>query len=163
MDMLNLDWQTIFKPETPIAEIMLRGTLVYLFLFTVLRVMRRQAGGLNITDLLLIVLVADAAQNAMGADYKSITEGVILVATIATWDYALDWLGFRVPRLRRLIHPESLLLIQHGLMLRNNMRRALLTEEELLGQLREHGVDNPSEVKSCALEGDGQLSVVKKR
>jgi uncharacterized membrane protein YcaP (DUF421 family) len=163
MDMLTLDWQTIFKPETPIAEIVLRGTLVYLFLFAVLRVMRRQAGGLNITDLLLIVLIADAAQNAMGADYKSITEGVILVATIAAWDYGLDWLSYRFPKLQRMVHPDSLLLIQHGMMLRSNMRRAMLTEEELLGQLRQHGVESPSEVKRCALEGDGQLSVVKKK
>jgi uncharacterized membrane protein YcaP (DUF421 family) len=161
--MLNLDWQEIFTPTTPLAEIVLRGTVVYLFLFIVLRVMRRQAGGLNITDLLLVVLIADAAQNAMSSEYKSITEGIILVATIAAWDYALDWLGYRVPKLRRLIHPESLLLIQHGLMLRNNMRRAMLTEEELLAQLREQGVESPSEVKSCALEEDGQLSVVKKK
>jgi uncharacterized membrane protein YcaP (DUF421 family) len=65
----------------------LRGTLVYLFLFAVLRVMRHQA------DLLLVVLIVDAAQNAMGSEYTSVTEGAILVATIAAWDYALDWLG----------------------------------------------------------------------
>jgi uncharacterized membrane protein YcaP (DUF421 family) len=163
MDMLNPDWQSVFIPAISIAEIVLRGTLVYLFLFIVLRVMRRQAGGLNITDLLLVVLIADAAQNAMGSEYKSVTEGVILVATIAAWDYALDWLGYRVPTLRRLIHPESLLLIRHGLMLRENMRRAMLTEQELLAQLREQGVESPGEVKRCALEGDGQLSVVKKK
>ncbi len=163
MDMLTPDWQSVFIPAISIAEIVLRGTLVYLFLFVVLRIMRRQAGGLNITDLLLVVLIADAAQNAMGSQYKSVTEGVILVATIAGWDYTLDWLGYRMPKLRRLIHPESLLLIQHGRLLRQNMRHALITEEELLAQLREQGVENPGEVKSCALEGDGQLSVVKKK
>lgn len=157
-----MDWHSIFSPSTPLLEIVLRGTIVYLFLFVVLRVMRHQAGAINITDLLLVVLIADAAQNAMGADYKSITEGVILVATIAAWDYALDWLSFRFPRLQRLIQPPPLPLIQNGMMLRRNMRRELISEDELLAQLRENGVESISKVKNCWLEGDGKLSVIKK-
>lgn len=160
--MLEIDWQSVFSPSTPIAEIILRGTLVYLFLFVVLRIMRHQAGALNITDLLLVVLIADAAQNAMGSDYKSVTEGAILVATIAAWDYVLDWLGFHFPKTRRFIRPEPLPLIRDGVMLRQNMRQQLITEEELMTQLREQGVDEVSKVIRCWLEGDGRISVIKK-
>jgi uncharacterized membrane protein YcaP (DUF421 family) len=158
-----MDWHSILSPSIPIAEMVLRGSVVYLFLFVLLRVMRHQAGALNINDLLLVVLIADAAQNAMGHDYKSITEGIVLVGTIAAWDFALDWLGFRFPRLRSLIHPEPLLLIQNGKMLKRNMRKALVTEDELLSQLREQGVERIAEVKSCALEGDGQMSVIEQK
>jgi uncharacterized membrane protein YcaP (DUF421 family) len=160
--MLEIDWISVFAPATPIAEVVLRGTLVYLFLFVVLRVMRHQAGALNITDLLLVVLIADAAQNAMGSAYTSVTEGAILVATIAAWDYALDWLGFHFPKTRRFIRPEPLPLIRDGVMLRRNMRQQLITEEELMTQLREQGVDRVGDVRRCWLEGDGRVSVIRK-
>ena len=75
------------------AEIILRGTLVYLFLFCFLRFLRRETGVIGISDLLVVVLIADAAQNTMSSDYKSVTDGAILVATIIGWDYVLDWQG----------------------------------------------------------------------
>lgn len=160
--MLEIDWSSVFSPVLPVAEIVLRGSLVYLFLFVVLRVMRHQAGALNITDLLLVVLIADAAQNAMGKDYSSVTEGAVLVATIAAWDYTLDWMGFHFPKTRRFIHPQPLPLIQNGIIMRRNLRRELITEEELMTQLREQGVDKISEVRRCYLEADGRVSVIKK-
>lgn len=162
MDVLAIDWQSVFSPSTPLAEIVLRGSMVYLFLFIVMRVMRHQAGALNITDLLLVVLIADAAQNALGSDYKSVTEGAILVATIAAWDYLLDWIGFHFPKARRFIRPEPLPLIRDGVMLLHNMRRELITEEELLTQLHEQGVETPAQVRKCWLEGDGRVSVIRK-
>jgi uncharacterized membrane protein YcaP (DUF421 family) len=71
MDRLfQIDWTALFIPTVPLVEIILRGTLVYLLLFAVLRVLRREAGGLGIADVLVIVLIADASQNAMSSDYK---------------------------------------------------------------------------------------------
>ena len=102
-----------------------------------LRIFRRQAGALGLSDLLVVVLIADAAQNAMASEYKSITEGAILVGTIFFWDYFLDWLGFRIPFLRRLLRPRALLLIENGRLLRRNMRQEMITAEELMGQLRQ--------------------------
>jgi uncharacterized membrane protein YcaP (DUF421 family) len=160
--MLEFDWQSVFIPALPLAEIVLRGTLVYLFLFIVLRVMRREAGALNITDLLLVVVIADAAQNAMGRDYKSVTEGALLVGTMAAWDFALDWVGYHFPKARRFLRPQPLPLIRDGMLLRRNMRRALVTEDELMSALREQGVQSPAQVKKCVLEGDGHISVIKK-
>lgn len=96
-----IDWDTLFVPSMHIGEIVLRGTLVYLFLFFLLRILRREAGHIGISDMVVVVLIADAAQNAMASEYRSVTEGAILVGTIAFWDYFLDWLGFRVPAVRR--------------------------------------------------------------
>jgi uncharacterized membrane protein YcaP (DUF421 family) len=160
--LLQVDWKSIFVPSLSIVEVFLRGTLVYLFLFFILRVLRREAGALGISDLLVVVLIADAAQNAMATEYKSITEGAVLVATIAAWDYFLDWLGYRFPRVQRVLRPSPLPLIKDGRILRRNMRREMITEEELMGQLREQGVEDVSEVKACYLEGDGHVSVIPK-
>lgn len=157
----QVDWNSVFVPSVGVVEIILRGTLVYLMLFVLLRVLRREAGVIGIADVLVIVLIADAAQNAMASEYKSITEGAILVSTIAFWDYTLDWLGYRFPRFQRFVRPAPLLLIKDGRMIRKNMRREMITEEELISQLREQGVENVSEVKKCYLEGDGHISVIK--
>jgi hypothetical protein len=58
-----------------VAEIILRGTHMYMFLFCCLRFLRRGAGMIGISDLLVVVLIADAAQNGMSSDYKSVAMG----------------------------------------------------------------------------------------
>lgn len=157
-----MDWHSIFTPTIPVLEIVFRGTVIYLFLFFMLRVLRREAGGMGISDLLVVVLVADASQNAMASEYKSITEGLVLVATIAFWAYFLDWLGYRFTVVERLLRPAPLLLIRNGRLLRQNMKRELIREEELMSQLRENGLTQLGEVKKCYMEGDGRISIVKR-
>jgi uncharacterized membrane protein YcaP (DUF421 family) len=161
MDTISqIDWQSVFIPSLHIGEIILRGTVVYLFLFILLRLLRRGAGAIGISDLLVVVLIADAAQNAMASEYKSITEGLILVTTIVFWDYFLDWLGYKFPRFRRLLRPAPLLLIKDGRIESHNLSREMITEEELIEQLREHGVESVEQVKESHIEGDGHISVI---
>jgi uncharacterized membrane protein YcaP (DUF421 family) len=164
MDLLNIDWHELFIPGRSVLEMFIRGTLVYLVLFFMMRVLlKREAGNIGLPDILMMVLIADAAQNAMSSDYKSITEGIVLVITIVFWNYTLDWMGHRFPALQRIVHPPPLLLVRDGRMLRKNMEDELITEEELMTQLREQGVDEISKVKEARLEGDGHISVIKKR
>jgi len=158
---LQVDWRSVFVPSASLAEIVARGTLVCLLLFFVLRVLRREAGALGISDLLVVVLIADAAQNGMAGEYKSVTEGAVLVGVIAAWDFFLDWLGFRFPAVQRLLRPAPLPLVKEGRVLRQNLRKEMITMEELLSQLREQGVERVEEVKQCCLEGDGRVSVIK--
>ena len=161
--LLNVDWHKIFIPDTPIVEIFLRGSLVYLALFILLRlVLKREAGTVGIADLLVVVLIADAAQNAMADDYTSIPDGLLLVGTIVFWSYALNWLGYRFPRLQRLVHPPPLPLVRDGRMLRRNMRQELITEEELMSQLRQQGVEDVADVRAAYIEGDGRISVIER-
>jgi uncharacterized membrane protein YcaP (DUF421 family) len=142
-------------------EIFVRGTATYLALFVLLRtVLRREAGAVGITDLLVVVLIADAAQNAMSDDYSSVPDGLLLVITIVFWSWALNWLGFRFPRIQRLIHPAPLPLVKDGRMLRKNMAHELITEDELLSQLRLQGASDVSQVESALMEPDGRISVI---
>lgn len=156
----QLDWRTIFVPSLSVAEIFLRGTVIYLLSFGILRVLRREAGAISVGDLLVVVLVADAAQNAMAGDYKSITEGVVLVGTIVGWDYFLNWLGFRFSWVHRLLRPPPLPLIKDGRLLRRNLRQELITTEELMSELRQQGIEKVEAVRGCYLEGDGHFSVI---
>lgn len=157
-----LDWNSMFIPENSLLEIIIRGTLIYFFCFAVLRLIRRGVGQLGITDVLIVVLIADAAQNGMSNDYKSVTEGVVLVLTLVFWDFFLDYLGTKSKLVERIIRPSKLLLVKDGKMLLRNMQKELLTSEELLAQMRLQGIEDISEVKECYLEGEGSISVIKK-
>jgi uncharacterized membrane protein YcaP (DUF421 family) len=159
--LIDADWEKMFYLDTPLLEIFLRGSLVYLSLFILLRlILKRQAGTVGITDLLVIVLIADAAQNAMAGGYHSVPAGILLVATLIFWNFAIEWLGFRIPHIGKWVHPPPLPLVKEGRMLHKNMQRELITREELISQLREQGVDDIHRVKSACLEGDGQVSVI---
>ena len=96
-------------------ELIARGTILYLGLILTLRfVLRRDIGSLSVADLMFIVIVADASQNALSGEYKSITEGAILIGTLVAWNVALDWLAYRSPRFRRVLEPPALPLIKDG-------------------------------------------------
>lgn len=157
------DWQELLIPKHSVFEMVVRGTVVYLGLFLILRFLaRRQFGQLGIADLLVIVLIADASQNAMAHEYRSVTEGIALVLTIVFWDYALDWLSYRVAFLRGLTEPPPLLLIRNGRPIRANMRSEMISQSELMSQLRQQGIEDLSEVKTAFIESDGRISVIKK-
>ncbi len=72
----------------------------------------------------------------------------------------MDWLGYRVPRVQRVAKPSKLPLVRQGRLLEDNMRRELLTEEELNSQLRLQGVSDVSEVEVAYMEPDGRVSVI---
>lgn len=156
-----IDWGELFVPDSPPVEILIRGSVMYLVLYTLLRiVVKRESGTTSMTDLLVIVLLADAAQNGMAGEYRSIADGVLLVAVIIAWSYLLDAVAYRWPRAARLIRPRSLLLVRDGRVVRRNMRRELITEEELYGRLRQQGIDDLAQAREVWMESDGKLSVI---
>ena len=160
---MSLDWGEIFGISVSPLELIIRGTAMYLFLFLLFRVVvRRRVGAIGMADILILVIIADAAQNAMSGEYKSVTEGAILVGTIVVWNMAIDWLNFRVPALRPWLEPPPLLLIQNGRILRRNLRHEYVTEDELKAKLREKGVKDYSEVSEAHMESDGNVSVIKR-
>src|SRR6186997_219380 len=96
---------------------MLRGTLVYWLLFSIFRfVLRRDVGAVGIADILLLVIVADAAQNAMAGEYKTFSEGAILVCTIVGWNWLLDVLSWRFEIVRRFTTPSTITLVRDGVL-----------------------------------------------
>jgi uncharacterized membrane protein YcaP (DUF421 family) len=157
-----VDWQRIFVPEIALMEIFVRGTIMYLMLVGLMRVvLKRQAGGISTADVLVIVLLAEVAGNGFAAEYKSVVEGSALVATILFWTYSLEWLAHRYSFVSRILHAPTLLLIEDGKMLRKNMRTELVTVEELMAQLRENGIESCSQVKRACMEADGMISIIK--
>jgi uncharacterized membrane protein YcaP (DUF421 family) len=154
----------LLRVETPVWQIVLRGTAVYWLLFLVFRfVVRRDLGAVGIADLLVLVLVADAAQNAMAGDYRTVGDGAVLVLTLIAWNVTFDWLAFRASWFRAFAEPRPLPLVRDGKLLRGNLERQFITEDDLLSKLRQHGCDDLSQVKAATLEADGEVSVILRR
>lgn len=154
-------WLKIFAPETPLLELLVRGAVLYFGILFLLRFMPRRSGGeLAIMDLIFALLIAQAAAHALG-DYTSVTDGLILIVNVMGWNYLMNALSYRVPLIERLVSAPPLLVVQNGLLLRRNMRREFLTEEELMSCLRKQGIEDLKEVKAAYVESEGQITVVR--
>ena len=141
-----------------------RGTAMYWFLFALFRVVvGRRVGAGGISDMLLLVIIADAAQNAMAGEYRSVSDGFVLVGTIVAWNQVIDWLAYVSPRLQRVLEPPPLLLIRRGQLMRKHMRHEFLSEDELKAKLREHGVEDYADVDKAYMESDGNFTVIRRQ
>lgn len=157
-----MDWSVLYTVNVPLTELFVRGTFVYWFLLVMFRfVVRRDLGGLGVADVLLVVIVSDAAQNALAGGYTTITEGVVLLSTIIGWNLLVNWLAFKYPAVERIASPGRLQLVRHGRVIHRNLQRELLTMDDLMSQLRLLGVESLDDVKHAYLEASGNISVIR--
>jgi uncharacterized membrane protein YcaP (DUF421 family) len=162
MDVTSADWLRVLAPDKPLLELVARASIIYFAFLIVTRVMPRRTGGeLAMMDLIFVLLVAEAAARTLG-DYESIADGLVVIATLIGWNYLINALSYHVPLVERLVAAPPLQVIRDGVLLRRNMRREFLSEEELMAHLREEGLSDVAQVASAHIEGDGKISVVPK-
>src|SRR3712207_9347368 len=98
------DWGDLFRLSTPIAEIFARGTVMFLAIYAMMRVTgKRESGAHSLSDLLVVVLVAEAAAHGMAGEARGITDSLLLMATILGWSVAIDAIPYRWPSIRGLL------------------------------------------------------------
>jgi len=161
---LGFDIVKAFTPDVSLFELVIRGAVMYFSIFILLRViLRGRTSAVTMSDLIVMVMISDAAQNAMSSTYTSVTDGLVLVLTIVLCSFSVDWLAFRFPIVRNFVHPERTTLVMDGRLLRKALADELMTEGELMSQLRLHEVEELEDVKAAYLEGNGEVSVIKRR
>jgi uncharacterized membrane protein YcaP (DUF421 family) len=159
----KVDWAGVLEPKHGLLELFLRGTMMYLAIFVLLRVVvRRHLGGIGMTDILVIVLIAEVTGNGISDNFQSIGESLVLVLTVLFWSTLIEWAQSRFPAFERLVRDRKLKLIENGRMLRRNMREEFITVEELMAQLRENGIEHCSDVKAAYMEADGCISIIRR-
>jgi uncharacterized membrane protein YcaP (DUF421 family) len=155
------DWASVFVPDASLAESFLRGTVVYLSVVVLFRVvLRRQGGAIGLPDIMLVVLVSECVSASLSADTRSVPNGLAAVSALLFWNYSLDRLEHRWPWLQRLLEPSPLPLVRDGVALRENLDSEGITDDELKAQLRLNGVEDVSGVKLAILESGGCVSVI---
>jgi uncharacterized membrane protein YcaP (DUF421 family) len=145
-----------------LVEIIGRSVVVYVVVLAGLRLGgRREIGQLTPFDLVVILLVANAVQNAMVGSDTSLQGGLVAAASLLALNAVVARARLRSPRLRQLVEGVPVVLIQHGEWVQENMHREGLTEDEVLAAVREHGeVGAVEHVSLAVLETDGSVSVV---
>jgi len=151
----------MFALAAPAWDIILRTALIYLALLIGLRIAgKREIGQMTVFDLVVLLLLSNAVQNAMLGPDTSLVGGLLAAAVLLALNAILARLGRGSPRLRRLIEGSPTLLILHGVPISNHMQKEGISEETLQAALREHGVKELEDVEMAVLEIDGSISVV---
>lgn len=161
--LFNVDWAAIFTPELSIAELLVRGVVMYLIVFVLLcLVLRRQVGGIGTSDILVLVLISEVAGQGFLPESRSVVDAGIVIFVILLCSYLVEWLQYRVPAVESLLREPKLKLIENGRLLRRNMRQEFVTEEELMAQVRKEGLEDCREIKAAFMEADGCISFIRK-
>ena len=124
---------------------------------------RRQMGGLDVQDLLVVLLMANAVQNAMTQARGGLLVGVVSAGALIGATWLLGRLFAARPRLEERLMGAPVLLVRDGELLKRSFRREGITEAEVMAAIREYGLADPRDVRVAVLEMDGSITVVPRK
>ena len=154
---------TLPEIGSDLPDIVLRTTVVYLFLVVVLRITgKREVGQMSILELVVILIISNAVQNAMVGENTTLWAGLLAVLTLLALDLGLKALTGRSRLLRRAVEGEPRLLVRDGKLLDRALREEGVGEDEVRAAVRGHGLERVEDVKLAVLETDGTISVIPK-
>jgi uncharacterized membrane protein YcaP (DUF421 family) len=142
-------------------DIAVRGIVLFGFVVFILRVIgRRELSSLSAVDLVLLIVLGDAIQQGLTQDDYSMTGAMVAVSTIAVMQVAISYLSFRSRRVRVVIEGEPIVVIQDGNLLRRNMRRLRLTDDELAEEARGQSIASLRDVQWAIVEPNGTTTFI---
>jgi uncharacterized membrane protein YcaP (DUF421 family) len=152
---------SIFDMTTPWYEILLRTFVVYLTVLILLRLAgKRELGQMTPFDLVVILVIANAVQNAMTGGDNSLTGGIIAATTLTVTNIAVGRWGSYIPFFRRLVASEPRLLLRDGKPIPDALSSERIDLAELQMAAREHGIEDLKDVTAAVLEEDGAISII---
>lgn len=153
----------MFELSTPLVNLLVRATAVYFAVAIALRLLpKREVGGISPQDLLALVVMGGLVADAMSTGVETTLDFVVLAAVVLGWSWFINLLEFRAPWFARLTVEAPVVIVREGEMLHRAMRHELITEQELLSQLRLNGVENVADAALVTVEPNGALSVIAK-
>ncbi|HEY6201681.1 MAG TPA: YetF domain-containing protein [Candidatus Limnocylindria bacterium] len=154
----------MFDLSVPLWEIVLRTMVVYATVLALLRLGgKRELGTMSPADLVVILIIANAVQNAMNGGDVSLIGGLVSAATLVGGNLLLGRFGRNIPILGRLVYEEPTLLLQDGEPITENLKHEHVDVAEVEMAAREHGISDLNEVAAAILEIDGSISIIPKK
>ncbi len=145
----------------PLAEVVVRSVAVYLFIVLAIRLFgKKELAQLSVVDLVFILLISNAVQNAMVGSDTSLTGGIVAALALFATNFLFKKVLYRNRKISELVQGKSIVLVYQGKLLPENLLTAEITEDEIEAAAREHGIEEISKVKLCMLEVDGNISIV---
>ncbi len=153
-------------PEVSIFEKIVRPLIVYIFLLIAFRVVgKRELGQMTPFDLVVLLTISNVLQNAMIGPDNSLSGGLIGGLTLFCANGLIARLSLHISALRRLLEGEPTALIEDGKILKRNLRREVMTLNELERAIRKHDLDPATDlplIKKALLEQDGTVTIMRK-
>ncbi len=144
-------------------NIILRSLAVYVFIILAIRFFgKKELSQLSVTDLVLILLISNAVQNAMVGPDSSLSGGLVAALTLFVLNYLIKIVSFKSKIFSRVIEGEPVMLVYKGFVKNKNLQNQKITIEELAAVAREHGVKSIKDAELIMLEKDGSISVISK-
>jgi len=122
---------------------------------------KREVGQMTPFDLVLLLLISNAVQNAMTGPDTTVQGGVVAACTLLVLNYFVADLSGANRRFRKFIQGEPSLLVHDGEVIESHMAKEHVTMDELMRALREHGIASYHDVALAVLEVDGSISCLK--
>lgn len=143
-------------------DAVLRALVVWAVLMLLFRVTgKRTLSQATTFDFILLLVVGEATQQALLGEDFSIMMAAIVITTLIALDRLADYLGYRFPRLDKLLESVAVILIDDGKVLKDRMAKAHINEEEILTFARQaHGLESMDQIKYAVLEKSGGVTIV---
>ncbi|MCC6076572.1 DUF421 domain-containing protein [Pseudomonas sp. GCM10022188] len=140
----------------------LRATCMYLMMMVVFRIAgRRSLGDLTTFDFVLLLIIAEATQQALLGEDFSFINSIVVIATLIVLDVGLSLAKLHSPRVAKLVDGHATLVVEQGRFLPERMRRTRLTEEDILESARNsQGVESVEQIKFAIVERNGKISII---
>ncbi len=147
----------------PVSGFLIRAVIIYIYMFLIVKVLgQRSIGTVQPIDFIFGVIIGDVLGEPLAAGETPLAGPIAAAATISAFHLSLSYIALKTPRFRRIIEDEPLIIIKNGRILEKEMKKAKLTVESLLTDLRIMGASDLKEVDYAVLESNGQISVIKK-
>ena len=144
-------------------DLVLRATVIFLFVFLITRVVgRRELGSTEPFDLILLVVLGDLIQQGVTQSDNSITGAMLVISTLTLLTVAVSFLSLRLKHLRPVLDGEPLILIEDGKPNAQNLKRQRLQLAEVLSEARLQQVAHLSDIQWAILETSGRISIIPK-
>jgi len=144
-------------------DIVIRASIMFAFLYLLLRLLgKRELSQMTPFELVLLIVMGDLIQQGVTHNDFSLTGAVLAISTFSFWALVLNGVSFKFPRLERLLDGEPSVIVSHGKLVPDNLRRNRMSRSELEGEMRLAGIAHVGEVDWAILEPEGKMSFIRK-
>lgn len=143
-------------------DAVLRATAVYLLLLTIVRLSgRRTVAEMTVFDFVLVLIIAEASQQALLGEDFSVTNAAIVVVTLVGLDIVLSLFKARHEGVSRMIEGMPLVLVENGKPLEQRLRMSRVDEGDIMAAARKlRGLERMAQIKYAVLEVDGAITII---
>lgn len=135
--------------------------VIYLFIVVAIRLFgKKELAQLSVVDMVFILLISNAVQNAMVGPDSTLSGGLVAASTLFIMNYIFKYLQYKFPKFGKVVEEDAIMLVYKGKVIEKHLEKARITQDELMEAIREHGVPTVKEVDLAILEVDGNISVL---